>query len=276
MNEAWLMALPPALAPQRRVIQGLLDLARGDARIRLVAIGCSLGRGNADALSDVDALVGTADGDWRAWLPDIDAGLRRIGPILDMHSQELPGGPGGPLRHTFIEYADGVQVYLAVSPAPAHRAHGLNWIVLHDPDGRVSGEPEGLGATRDQIRSWMFGVLVRLSAATKYVTRGSLWEADATLDAARMDLWRLWAVRVGAPDPQFGLTAVLDVPGAPLPAGIERTIAALDRDSIVLAALACIDLLSEVWAEVGEREPLPPLFARVRAQLADLRSSRRG
>jgi hypothetical protein len=61
------------------------------------------------------------------------------------------------------------------------------------------------------------------------------------------------------------------VPGAPLPTGIERTTAALDRGAIVIAALTCVDLLREVWAEVGDREPLPALFARVRAQLAALR-----
>jgi hypothetical protein len=114
----------------------------------------------------------------------------------------------------------------------------------------------------------MFNGLVRLSATAKYLTRGSLWEALNTLEAARADLWRLWAVAIGAPDPQYGLTAVLDVPHPRLPAGIERTIAPLDRAQMLAASIACLDLLEKVWADVAEAQSMPPFAERVRAQLA--------
>jgi hypothetical protein len=58
--ERWLRDLPAELGPQRDVITGLLNEARKDARIRLFVVGCSIGRGAADALSDVDALYGVA------------------------------------------------------------------------------------------------------------------------------------------------------------------------------------------------------------------------
>ena len=270
MSDEWLRGLPDELAPQRSVMRGLVEHAKANDRIRVVVVGCSIGRGNADALSDVDALIGVG-GDWRAALPAIDAGAADIAPILDRHSQFLSDPKRADYRHTFIQYENGVQVDLVVSPVFAQRRPDREWVVLYDPDGRVSGEPEQRDPTSDQVRTWMFGGLGRLSAAAKYLTRGSLWEAHATLEAARADLWRLWAVSIGAADPQFGLTAVLDVQGARLLPGIERTIAPLDRAKIREASLACLDLLIGLWPQVARGQPMPPFAERVRAQLSKIR-----
>jgi hypothetical protein len=272
LSDAWLLGLPSALAPQRVLMQGLIALARTNERIRVIVVGASLGRGNADALSDIDAWVGVVDAeDWRDGLVSIDAGLAALAPILDRHSQFLVDAKGKPYRHTFIEYENGVQIDLAVSPAFAERRPDRDWMVLYDPDGRVSGEPEQRDPTSEEVRTWMFGGLGRLSAAAKYLRRGSLWEARTTLEAARADLWRLWAVAIGAPDPQYGLTAVLDVPGAPLMPGIERTIAPLDRAKLLDASIACLDLLTDVWPRVAADQPLPTFAERVRAQLIAVR-----
>ena len=268
MSDEWLLGLPNELALQRAVMRGLIEQAKANDRIRLVVVGCSIGRGNADALSDVDAYVGVADdGDWRASLPAIDAGLPKIGPILDLHHQFLSDAKRADYRHTFIQYEDGVQVDLVVSPAFAHRAPDREWVVLYDPDGRVSGAPEQRDPTSEQVRTWMFGGLGRLSAAAKYLERGSLWEALTVLEAARADLWRLWAVAIGAPDPQYGVTAVLDLPEARVLPGMERTIARLDHVSLRDASIACLDLLIQVWSRASNGEPLPPFAERVRTQL---------
>jgi hypothetical protein len=252
-------------------MRGLVEQAKANDRIRVVVVGCSIGRGNADALSDVDAYVGLTGDDWRASLEAVDAGLARIAPILDLHHQLLSDPKRNDYRHTFIQYENGVQVDLAVSPAFAQRRPDREWVVLYDPDGRVSGEPEARDPTAEQVRTWMFGGLVRLSAAAKYLARGSLWEALNALDAARADLWRLWAIVIGAPDPQYGLTAVLDVPHPRLLAGIDRTVASLDRAKILAASITCLDLLAGVWPDVAGGQPLPPFAGRVRAQLRELR-----
>ena len=272
MSDEWLLGLPNELALQRAVMRGLIEQAKANDRIRVVVVGCSIGRGNADALSDVDAYVGVADdGDWRASLPAIDAGLPKIGPILDLHHQFLSDAKRADYRHTFIQYEDGVQVDLVVSPAFAHRAPDREWVVLYDPDGRVSGAPETRDPTSEQVRTWMFGGLGRLSAAAKYLKRGSLWEALTVLEAARADLWRLWAVAIGAPDPQYGVTAVLDVPDGRLLPGIERTIARVDRVSLRDASIACLDLLTGLWPDVARGQPMPPFVDRVRAELTEIR-----
>ena len=57
-GRAWLAALPDELAPQRRVMTGLADLCEGWPLARSLLVGCSLGRGAADALSDIDAALG--------------------------------------------------------------------------------------------------------------------------------------------------------------------------------------------------------------------------
>jgi hypothetical protein len=75
------------------------------------------------------------------------------------------------------------------------------------------------------------------------------------------------------PDPQFGLTALLDVPNPALPSWIELTIAPLARGPMRSVALACLDMLEETWpraasATLGCDVAIPPLAAQVRAQLA--------
>src|SRR5260370_16669048 len=60
-GRAWLAALPAELAAQRRVIAVLLEFCAATSRVRSYSVGCSLGRGAADALSDIDAAVGVAD-----------------------------------------------------------------------------------------------------------------------------------------------------------------------------------------------------------------------
>jgi hypothetical protein len=271
VSTEWLRGLPSELAPQRAVMQGLLAHATANDLVRVVVVGASIGRGNADALSDIDAWVGVRDGDtWRDSLAELDAGLLAIAPVLDLHSQFLNDPKGKPYRHTFIEYANGVQVDLTVSPVAAQLHPHREWAVLYDPDGRVQGGAEDRAPTNEQVRTWMFGGLGRLSAAAKYLRRGSLWEAHATLEAARGDLWRLWAVALAAPDPQFGLTAVLDVPHPRIPDGIERTIAPLDRVKLLEASIACLDLLVELWPKASNGQPLPPFAERVRVQLVGL------
>jgi hypothetical protein len=55
---AWLAALPDELAGQRHVMAGLADRCQAWALARSLLVGCSLGRGAADALSDIDAVLG--------------------------------------------------------------------------------------------------------------------------------------------------------------------------------------------------------------------------
>src|SRR5215472_863718 len=57
-GRAWLAALPDELAAQRRVMAGLADWCEAWLLVTSLQVGCSLGRGAADALSDIDAALG--------------------------------------------------------------------------------------------------------------------------------------------------------------------------------------------------------------------------
>ena len=50
-GRAWLAALPDELAAQRRVMAGLVDRCQAWPLVTSLLVGCSLGRGAADALS---------------------------------------------------------------------------------------------------------------------------------------------------------------------------------------------------------------------------------
>jgi hypothetical protein len=275
--DRWLRSLPKELAPHREVLLGLMREAERDPGIRVLVVGCSIGRGAADELSDVDAMYAVVDTAWNDALRDSAGVVRRVGDVIDMHQQlidpanrELP-----PYQHTFAQYASGVQLDLVVALARERQAPRPDWVVLYDPDGRIVGEAKSGPATEEQVRQWMHIALVHLSACAKYLTRGSLWEANAQLDAARAELWRLWAVAERIADPQYGLTAVLDAPDAPMPENIEATVAGLDRRALRSAAMSCGELLVWTWPRAISAVAIadlamPPLAEWVLKQLKDV------
>jgi hypothetical protein len=275
--DRWLRSLPKELAPHREVILGLLREAERDPVIRVLVVGCSIGRGAADELSDVDAMYAVAETAWDDAVRESAGVVSRVGDVIDMHQQIIdPANRQLPVyQHTFAQYASGVQLDLVVALAREHQAPRPDWIVLYDPDGRIVGDAKATTATEELVRQWMHVALVHLSACAKYLTRGSLWEANAQLDAARSELWRLWAVAERIADPQYGLTAVLDAPDAPMPNNIEATVAGLDRRALRSAAMACGELLVWTWpraiSTVASADlAMPPLAEWVLRQLRDV------
>jgi hypothetical protein len=275
--DRWLRSLPKELAPQREVMLALVREAERDPDIRMLVVGCSIGRGAADELSDVDAMYAVVETAWPEAVRDSGGVVRRLGDVVDMHQQiiEPPDRSRPAYQHTFAQYESGAQLDLVVAVARKRQTPRPDWIVLYDPDGRVVGEAKATAATEEQVRQWMHVALVHLSACAKYLTRGSLWEAHAQLDAARAELWRLWAVAERIADPQYGLTAVLDAPDAAMPDNIEATVAGLDRRALRSAAMSCGELLVWTWPRAistvtsAELE-MPPLAAWVLRQLKDV------
>lgn len=275
--ERWLRSLPKELAPHRELMLGLAREAERDPGIRLLVVGCSLGRGAADELSDVDAMYAVADAAWQDAFRESAGIVRRIGDVIDMHQRIIQGADRAlpPSQHTFAQYASGVQLDLIVALARERQSPRPDWIVLYDPDDRIVGEAKASVATESQVREWMYGALVHLSACAKYLIRGSLWEAQAELDATRAELWRLWAAAERIPDPQYGLAAVLDAPDCPMPENIEATVGSLDRQALRTAALCCGELLVWTWpraiSTVATADlAMPPLAEWVLRQLSDV------
>lgn len=275
--DRWLRSLQKELAPHREVMLGLLREAERDPGIRVLVVGCSIGRGAADELSDIDAMYGVAAAGWQDAVRESAALVRRIGDLIDMYQQIIePADRALPAyQHTFAQYATGVQIDLVLAVARERQAPRPDWVVLYDPDERITGDARASAATEEQVRQWMYVALVHLSMCAKYLTRGSLWEAQAQLDATRAELWRLWGAAERIADPQYGLTAVLDAPDCPMPENIEASVGSLDRRALRSAALSCGDLLVWTWpraisAVATADLAMPPLAEWVLRQLRDV------
>jgi hypothetical protein len=290
-GRAWLAALPDKLAAQRRVMAGLIDRCGAWPLVTSLLVGCSLGRGAADALSDIDAALGVDT-------PCGTAGAGRVGAVEAMVVAALPelGGLVDVLRHRtgpadqwvrriFAQFADGTQLDLAVvaeAQIESRRRRGgaPDFILLYqapatpgsrEPDARMPaagsasrGEPSAAYAvTGEQVREWAFLGWCALIDTDKYLRRDSLWEAHSRLHEARHHIWALWAAAHGALYPWHGLSQVLDQDPGNLPPGIESTVAGLDAADLRHAARASTGILAAVSASAARRHPadLPTAMA---------------
>jgi hypothetical protein len=290
-GRAWLAALPAELAAQRRVMARLTDRCEAWPLAMSLVVGCSLGRGAADALSDIDAalgvdaprgeagaaLIGTAEAMVVAALPE-------MGTLVDV-LRHRTGPDSQHARRIFAQFADGVQLDLVVV-AEAEiemrlRAGGApDFIPLYQAPARPGSAepadqtPAGGGAsagdppaayavTADQVREWAFHGWCALIDADKYLRRGSLWEAHSRLHEARHYIWALWAAAHGALYPRHGLSQVLDHDPQNLPPGIESTVAGLDAPGLRRAARASAEVLTTASEAAAGRHPadLPAAMA---------------
>lgn len=234
-DRAWLSSLSSELKRQREAITALLDLCEASPLVSSLSVGCSIGRGAADALSDVDAAIGVRATRGSAGAREIReveeaviALLPRIGTVIDVLRWESVGGDLL-IRRAFVQFADRLQLDLAV--------------VAEEEVRRGDAAP---------VEEWSFLGWRALLDADKYLRRGSLWEAHHRVHEARDLIWKLWAAARKAAYPWHGLSQVLDHEPDVLPAGIEATVAGLDAAVLRRAAVACADVLEECSAAAAE------------------------
>lgn len=286
-GRAWLAALPGELTGQRRVMAGLADRCEAWPLVTSLLVGCSLGRGAADALSDIDAALGVdaklgEAGAERVAAAEamVVAALPELGVLVDV-LRHRTGATDRQVRRIFAQFADGTQLDLAVVPEAdiemRRRGGGApDFIPLYqvsarapasggEPgDGQPGGDPPAAYAvTGDQVREWAFLGWCALIDIDKYLHRGSLWEAHDRLHEARHRIWALWAAAHGAMYPWHGLSQVLDHDPENLPPGIEFTVAGLDAADLRRAARASAEVLDAVSASAARRHPasLPTAMA---------------
>jgi hypothetical protein len=285
-GRAWLAALPDELAAQRRVMAGLVDRCAAWPLVTSLLVGCSLGRGAADALSDIDAALGVGAERGEAGAERVRtvaamvvAALPDLGDLVDVLRHQT-GAAGQFVQRIFAQYADGTQLDLAVVAEAEiemrRRSGGApDFIPLYQvsapPDSRaqaIGGQPDGeppaaYAVTSDQVREWAFLGWCALIDADKYLRRGSLWEAHDRLHDARHHIWALWAAAHGALYPWHGLSQVLDHDPGNLPPGIESTVAGLDAAGLRRAARASTEVLATASEAAARRHPadLPAAMA---------------
>jgi hypothetical protein len=281
-GRAWLAALPDELAAQRRVMARLADQCESWPLVMSLLVGCSLGRGAADAYSDIDAALGVDAPRGEAGAAIIEtaeamvaAALPEMGPLVDV-LRHRTGPDSQHIRRIFAQFADGTQLDLAVVAETEietrRRAGGApDFIALYTApgppgtrqpddrppaDGVPAGEPPAAYAvTSEQVREWAFHGWCMLIDADKYLRRGSLWEAHSRLQEARHYIWALWAAANGALYPWHGLSQVLDHDPGNLPPGIESTVAGLDAPGLRAAARASAKVLTTASEAAARRHP---------------------
>ena len=253
----WIDDLPPELAGQRALLRGLLALCDADDRISWLVIGCSLARGAGDRLSDLDMAMGIRDEDFEAARPDLRRAVDGLGELVESYHHQLPGLAQAHER-IFAQFADRSQVDLVLFPASVPGGSVPDVVVLYDPDDRLVTAAERKPVTSGQIREWAFGGWCALADLGKYLRRGSTWEALARLNEARAQLWQLWAVTLDVPDPQYGLTSILDFAPGQVPASFEGTVADLDPGRLLDAARRVAALLHEAGETAAGRSARRP------------------
>jgi hypothetical protein len=287
-GRAWLAALPEELAAQRRVLTGLVDRCEAWPLATSLLVGCSLGRGAADELSDIDAALGVDAPRGEAGARRVTtmeamvvAGLPELGALVDVLRH--PTGPASQhVRRIFAQFADGTQLDLAVvadAEIEARRRAGgaPDFVSLYqapasaEPDPRIPADggasggepPDAYAVTGEQVREWAFLGWIALIDVDKYLRRGSLWEAHGRLQEARHRIWALWAAAQGAMYPWHGLSQVLDYDPGDLPPGIESTVAGLDSAGLRRAARASAGVLAAASEAAARRHPadLPAAMA---------------
>lgn len=278
-GRAWIAGLPADLSGQRALLTGLLDLCAADPVIRYLLIGCSLGRGAADRLSDLDLAMGVAAGDagsgeagsgeagsgeagfdaaWRR----IHQAVDRLGGLVDSFSHRLPEVRARHVR-IFAQYADRCQLDLVVLPA-APDIGVPSSVALYDPDGLVAvPAPEVPPPAPAEIREWAFLAWAAVADLGKYLRRGSPWEALARLNEARAQAWKVLAAADRVPQARYGITSILDFAPGTVPAAMAGTVAGLDAAGLLAAGRRLAALLTEAGQRLDEasRAALPGAMA---------------
>jgi hypothetical protein len=178
------------------------------------------------------------------------AALPELGTLVDVLRH--PVGPKGQWRRIFAQFADGVQLDLAVvadSSVVERLGNGgaPDFVVVYRK------APAAYDVSGAQVREWAFLGWCALIDMDKYLRRGSLWEAHNRLHDARHQIWALWAATHGAMYPWHGLSQVLDHDPSNLPPDIESTVAGLDLADLLRAARASAEILTAVSESAAER-----------------------
>lgn len=268
----WLESLPDELDGQRRILSRLLAASEADERIRFLCVACSVGRGAADHLSDLDLGMGVADENFDAGLTAVRRIVDELGDLVDSLHHQLPGVS---MRHEriFAQYADRCQVDLVVTPVSEQYGTVKDEVVLYDPDQRRTARFTEREITPQQTREWAFSGWCALADLGKYLRRGSAWEALSRLNEARDQLWRLQATACGIPNPQYGVTSMLDFAPDQMPDAFRQTVAGLEPARLVTAARRLASELTAAGERLSpaQRAEVPEAMARfVTADLAAL------
>jgi len=239
-----------------RLLDALRGVVDGDDRLRWFELGCSLGAGGGDELSDADVGIGYTE----IPSPELEAFALSVagavGPPVDAIVHRMDGWPEDVCR-VAAEYPDGVQLDLVFMPASHRDALPDRTIALADKDGQLAKQRVSRSSrppSHEVARQWVFLGWWALSAADKYAVRKSWFEAVEALAEARKHMLCLYACGNGVPYPQFGLVSLLDYPPFELPDRLAETYCSpADPDAVVAGLRTCAALLHQATGSAASQ-----------------------
>jgi hypothetical protein len=249
MGREWIEELPAELEGQKAIMLGLLDWCEADERPKYLVVACSVGRGVGDQLSDLDMGMGLESPDFDAAVADAHEVIDGAGELVDSYTHKLPGLTM-PHERIFAQYANRCQVDMVVIPASEQYPGVKDEVVLYDPEGIRAAKWQPASVTPKQVREWAFNGWNCLADVGKYLRRGSAWEALERLHQARAEYWRLLATSVEVPNPQYGITSLLDFAPDQVPASLARTASDLDLTRLLRAARQLAEKLAGVGSQL--------------------------
>jgi hypothetical protein len=240
----WIEHLPSELDGQRAIMLGLLDWSQRTDWVRSLVVACSVGRGAADWLSDLDMGMVVRSDDFDAAVAGVRRAVDGLSDLVESYQHKIDGLA---MTHgrIFAQYANRCQVDLVVIPATETYGLVKDEVVLYDPDGLRTGKWERQPVTPEQVRKWAFNGWACLADVGKYLRRGSLWEALERLHQARAEYWRLLATVHDVPNPQYGVTSLLDFAPDQVPECLADTVPELDLARLTAAAARLAGHLTE-------------------------------
>ena len=254
------MAADPLDRLQERLPRhgGLLDAMRdvviADERWRFLELGCSLGAGEGDDLSDIDAGIGYRN----LSSSEVDGAATefatRISEPVDLIVHRMDGW-APEVRRLAATYSGGLQLDVVFMPAAIRAGRPDRTVVLVDKDHQLDRPVTPVRRpppSAEEAREWAVLGWWAVATADKYVRRRSLFEALHAIDEARTHALRLWAAGHSIPYAAFGLTSLLDFPPFELPATLLSTYAVPDDPGKMAAAnIAVADLLVDACTAVS-------------------------
>lgn len=243
----WIQRLPDELHGQRTILAGLLDWCEADERAKYLVVACSVGRGAGDRLSDLDMGMGVDSLDFDAAIADVHRAVDAVADLVESYHHKISGLTMAHER-IFAQYADRCQVDLVVIPTSERYSGVKDEVVLYDPGNLRAMKWQPHPVTPQQAREWAFNGWACLADVGKYLRRGSAWEALERLHQARADYWRLLATAHDVPNPQYGITSLLDFAPDQVPADMADTVGDLDPVRLAAAAVRLAERLTEAGA----------------------------
>ena len=246
----------PLPANQRAVIDRFGAACEADGRVLAAFLGGSYARGEADAYSDLDFGLITANDAYEDFLAGRESFIRRLGDPVFLESFDRPH------IHFFI-LADGTECELAVGREGDFRQiHAGPYQVLLDKSGILRDvafdRPQVDRAEQTEslrcLVAWFWHDLSHFIGA---VGRGQLWWAQGQLE-----ILRLVCVNLARLDEDFSAAAngyekvEKAVPPERL-SPLEATVCALERDAMLQAAVAVVRFYREMARPLSRAHGIP-------------------